>query len=100
MEEHDAEIGARVVGRRHEAPVHVGVAARFVDEELADVVDVGGGPAASFRHGSAIERWDAAGHDPERLAARVVVGGRDLDQRASSASSRALTPGHSPASTL
>ena len=100
VEEHDAEVAGRVVGRRDEAAVHVGVAARLVDEELADVVEVRGRPATPFRHRAAFERGHAAGHDPEGLAARVVVGRRDLGQRASSASRRALTPGHSPARTL
>ena len=48
----------------------------------------------------AANRDPAAYDDPERLAARVVVDGRDPAQRASSASRRAFTPGHSPASTL
>ena len=100
VEEHDAQVAVGVVGWRDEAAVHVGVAARLVDEELADVVDIRGGPAAAFRHGPAFERRDTAGHDPERLATGVVVGRRDLGQRASRASRRALTPGHSPASTL
>ena len=52
VEEHDAEVGVRVVGRRDEAAVHVGVAARLVDEQPADVVEVrrrpsGGAPGRS-----------------------------------------------------
>ncbi len=36
-----------------------------------------GGPAAALEDRGADEVRDAAGHDPERLAAGVVVGGRD-----------------------
>ena len=40
VEEDDAEVGAVVLGLGDEAAVHVGVAARLVDEQLADVVEV------------------------------------------------------------
>ena len=38
MEEQDAEVGARIVGRGYEATVHVCVAAGFVAEGLAEEV--------------------------------------------------------------
>ena len=40
VEEDDAEVGAIVLRLRHKAAVHVGVAARLVDEQAANVVDV------------------------------------------------------------
>ncbi len=73
MEEDDAEVGAFVLGLGHEAAVHVGVAARLVDEQAANVVDVLEGVAPLVEDRAAGQRVDAAGHDAERLAGRVVV---------------------------
>src|SRR5690606_18723671 len=74
--EQRAEVRAGVVGRYEEAAVHVGVAARLVHQQLAEVVDVGG-IGAAFQDGGARDGGDAAGDDPERLARRVVVDGGD-----------------------
>ena len=76
VEEDDAEVGAGVVRLGDEAAVHVGVAARLVDEEAADAVEDLAGEPAALEHRPALERPDAAGDDPERLAAGVVVDGR------------------------
>ena len=73
VEEDDAEVGALVLRLRDEAAVHVGVAARLVDEQAADVVDVLEGVAALVEDRAAGKRVDAAGDDPERLAGRVVI---------------------------
>ncbi len=91
VEEHDAEVRPVVVGRRHERPVHVGVAARLVDQQPADVIEVVHRPAPALEDGPALEVGDAAGHDPERLAGRVVVDGPDraLERELSSVIGRA-----------
>ena len=49
VEEHDAEVRPVVVRRRDEAAVHVGVAARLVDEQPADIVEVVARPSAGAR---------------------------------------------------
>ena len=73
MEEDDAEVGALVFGVGDEAAVHVRVTSRLVDEELADVVEVGGRKSAPVEDRGALERSDAVGDDPEGLAPGVVV---------------------------
>lgn len=83
VEEHHAERPLTVtrpvrIGWRHEAPVHVGVAARFVDQERPYVVEVLLAPRPPVEDRLALRRRDAARHDPVRLAAGVVLGGRDL----------------------
>ena len=78
MEEDDAEVGALVLGLGDEAAVHVGVAARLVDEQAADVVDVLERVAPLVEDRAAGKRVDAAGDDAERLAGRVVVDRADL----------------------
>ena len=80
VEEHDAEVGAVVVRRHDVAAVHVGVAARLVDEQPADVVEPLERVAASLEDRRAPERLDAAGDDPERLAPGVVVDRPDRGQ--------------------
>ncbi len=113
VEEHDAEVGAGVVGLGDEAAVHVGVAARLVDEQATDPVEDLAGEPATLEHGRALERPDAAGHDPERLAARVVVDRRDVERdlvvahgrpsdrwRSSRAWSRSRIAGHSSSTML
>ena len=77
VEEDDAEIGSVVVRRDDVAAVHVCVAARLEDEEAAEAVEVLAREAAAVEDRLALERRHAAGHDPERLAARVVVDDRD-----------------------
>jgi hypothetical protein len=73
VKEHDAEIGAAVLRLGDETAVHVGVAARLVDEQATDVVEVIAGEAALVEDRPALQRFDATGDDPERLAAGVVV---------------------------
>ncbi len=77
VEEDDAEVGALVLGLGDEAAVHVGVAARLVDEQAADVVDVLEGVAPLVEDRASGEGVDAAGDDAERLAGRVVVDRRN-----------------------
>ena len=55
------------------AAVHVRVPARLEDEQPADVVEALERVAPPLEDRGAPERLDAAGDDPERLAARVVV---------------------------
>src|SRR6187431_2769887 len=78
VEEHDAEIGALVVGLDDETAVHVGVAARLVDEKPSNVVELLERVTALFENRRAARRLDAGRHDPERLARGVVVDGADL----------------------
>ncbi len=79
------------------------MAARLVDEQPADVVDVVERPPSPLQHGPATELRNAAGDDPERLARRVVIDGPDRPvegrHRATRVSRRALTAGHSGAIT-
>ena len=108
VEEHDAEIGPVVVRRRDEPAVHVGMTAWFVDDESANIIEVVSGPASPLEDRPTLQLRDAPGHDPERLAGRVVVDGPDrsleglsvVAHRVRSPSSRALTAGHSGAMTL
>ncbi len=81
MEEDDAEIGARVVRLDDVAAVHVGVAARLVDEQPAHVVEPLERVAALVEDRCAPKRIDTARHDAERLARRVVVDGPDLHRQ-------------------
>ena len=78
MEEDDAEIGAVVVRLDDEAAVHVGVPSRLVDEQPAHVVEPLERVASLVEDRRAARRVDAARHDPERLARRVVVDRADL----------------------
>jgi hypothetical protein len=77
VEEHDAELGTRVVRRHDMAAVHVRVTAGLEDHEAAHVVEVVAGEAPPLEDRCALERRHAARHDPKRLAARVVVDGLD-----------------------
>jgi hypothetical protein len=77
VEEDDAEVGAAVLGLGDEAAVHVGVAARLVDEQPPDVVEMLEREAPLVEDRAPLERRHAAGDDAERLAAGVVVGSRD-----------------------
>src|SRR5262249_36809880 len=72
VEEDDPEIRTSVVGLDDEAAVHVRVATGLEDEEPANVVEAGEGVAALVEDRRPGRSVDAAGHDPERLAARVV----------------------------
>ena len=73
VEEDDAEIGVVVVRLDDEAAVHVGVAARLVDEQPPHVVEPLERVAPLVEDRRALRRLDAARDDPERLARRVVV---------------------------
>src|SRR5439155_26789503 len=79
-EEDDAEVGAVVLRLGDEAAVHVGVAARLVDEQPAEVVE------ARLRVAPLLEDrlspQGLTGHDAEGLAAGVVVDGADLEHAA------------------
>jgi hypothetical protein len=77
VEENDSEVGALVLRLRHEAAVHVGVAAGLVHEEPADGIEVLQREAALLQNRAALERRHAAGDYPERLAGGVVVDGLD-----------------------
>ena len=77
MEEHDAEIALLVVRLDDEAAVHVRVASRLEDEQPPDVVETRSSVAALVEDRRSARRLDAAGDDPEGLAARVVVDGFD-----------------------
>ncbi len=77
VEEHDAEVRAPIVRLDDEAAVHVRVPARLEDEQAPDVVEACECIAPLVENRRAPERLDAAGDDPERLAARVVVDRRD-----------------------
>ena len=67
-----------VVRLDDEAAVHVGVAARLVDEQPPHVVEPLECVAALVEDRRAVRGIDSAGHDPERLAAGVVVDRADL----------------------
>ena len=56
VEEDDAEVGAVVLRLGDEAAVHVGVPARLVDEQPAQVVEPLGGVAALLEDRVAAER--------------------------------------------
>src|SRR5215217_708154 len=75
-EEHTqvAALGDRV---GDEAAVHVSVAARLVDEQRPDVVEVLLRVPALVEDRRARDRVHRSGDDPERLAGGVVVDGRD-----------------------
>ena len=73
VEEDDAEVGAAVVGRHDEAPVHVRMSTWLEDEQPPRVVEPLGGVAAPLEDRCAARRLDAFDDDAERLAARVVV---------------------------
>ena len=81
VEEDDPEVGAVVLRRDDVAAVHVGVTARLEDEQAAVGVEVLAREAAPLEDRRALERRDAARHDPERLAARVVVDRLDVQWR-------------------
>ena len=71
-----------------EAAVHVGVAARLVDEERAHVVEVLLRVAALGEDRVARDRVDPARDDAERLARGVVVDGLDPALRVTASDSR------------
>ena len=66
VEEHDAEIGAVVLRLGDEAAVHVGVAARLVDEQLPQMIEPLGRVAALLE--DRVPAQLLPGHDAERLA--------------------------------
>jgi hypothetical protein len=73
VEEEHAELRPVVDGIGDEAAVHIGMAARLVDQELPHAVEVLGRIAPLVEHRLAGNRPDAPGHDPEGLTGRVVV---------------------------
>ena len=77
VEEDDPEVGAVVVRRHDVAAVHVRVPPRLVHEQAAEAIEVVAREAAALEDRRSLERRHAAGDDAERLAARVVVDGRD-----------------------
>ena len=81
MEEDNTEVGPVVLRRHDVAAVHVGVPAGLEDEQAAVRVEVVAREAAPVEDRRALERRDAARHDPERLAARVVVDRLDVQWR-------------------
>jgi S1-C subfamily serine protease len=56
------------------------VAPRLVDQQLSNVIESLGGVAAFGQDRASAQRRGAAGHDPEGLAARVVVDRADLER--------------------
>jgi hypothetical protein len=50
-----------------------------VDEQAAEAIEPLGGEAPLLEDRPALERGNAAGHDPEGLARGVVVDGRDRE---------------------
>ena len=104
--EQHAEVRAVVVGRHQEAAVHVGVAARLVAQQPPHRVDRAGRGRGSRRSSTVApgDRGRAAGHDPERLAGRVVVRRGDLGRyrvthASGSSASLATRAGRRPAAT-
>ena len=70
------EVGSVVIGRRDEASIHVGVAARLIAEQFSQTLDtcVAGGIDPPLCHCLAWQVHRRVGHDPERFPRRVVVG--------------------------
>src|SRR5215204_5661171 len=81
MEEHDPEVRVLVVGFDYEAAVHVGVAARFVNDELPYVIEVLHSVQAFVEHGVPVDGGHATADDAERLARCVVIPCADCDLR-------------------
>ena len=77
VDEDHAEIG--LVGHRRQqvGAVHVGVAARLVHQELAQIVALGLQPGALVEDGGARHRRHAGGDDAQGFAAGVGVDGVD-----------------------
>jgi hypothetical protein len=67
------EVGAVVLRLRDEAAVHVGVAARLVDEQPAHAVEVLGREAPLLEDRPPLEGRHTARDDPERLTGGVIV---------------------------
>ena len=77
MEEDHAELGSVILRLRDEAAVHVGVPARFENEQLADVVEVLQREAPFLQDGLSLEGWHTTADDPKRFAGSVIVDGAD-----------------------
>ena len=77
MEEDDAEVGAVVVRGNDVAAVHVGVSPRLEHQQAAEPVDALAREAPPLEDRRALEGRDSARDDSKRLAAGVVVDGRD-----------------------
>ena len=75
VEEHDADVAFVVDRLGHEAAVHVGVAARLVDEQPSNVIEVLRRVPALVEDGPSHQRYDSTAHDAEGFARGVVVGG-------------------------
>ena len=73
VEEDDAEVRFRVLRLDDEAAVHVGVPARLVHEQPANVVEPVVRVAPLVEDRRTLRRLDAVGDDPEWLTGGVVV---------------------------
>ena len=80
VEEDDAEVRFRVLGLDDEAAVHVGVPARLVHEQPANVVEPVVRVAPLVEDRRTLRRLDSVRDDPERLARGVVVDRTDLHE--------------------
>jgi hypothetical protein len=85
VEEDDAEVRSVVVRLDDVAAVHIGVTAWLEDEQPAHVVEPFERVAPLLEDRLAGQGLDAAGDDPERLAAGVVVDGADHERLSISA---------------
>ena len=77
VDEDDAKVGTRRGGRQQVGAVHIGMAARLVHQELAQVVTVGFEPGTLFQNAGAGHGRQAGSQDAQRLAASVRVHGLD-----------------------
>ena len=77
VEEDNSELGPVVLRLRDKATVHVGVPARFVHEQLADVVQMLQREAPLLQDGLSPESRHAAADDPKWFAGGVIVHGAD-----------------------
>ena len=73
MKEDRAELGVPIVRRGGEAPVHPAMAARFLDQQPAHVVEVRRRVHPAVGHRRTGKAGNPAGHDTERLARGVIV---------------------------
>ena len=73
VKEDHAKICTGIVRGRDEAAIHIGVAARLVDEEASNVVDICGSPQPTLAYSRTADLRRALDDDPERLTSGVVV---------------------------
>lgn len=99
VKEHHTQVAPVVIGWHDEPAVHVGMPARFTDQEPAQVVEMFDGPGAAIEdrrplHGAGVD-------DPERLSGRVVVVAPDRLSRPGDHGGTLVTvPGLSPSRPL